>query len=263
VERGGGLVATYQTALFDEWGVQRTDFGLASLFGASYAGKTQENMLNSYLNLEKDPAAGAWHPLLRGFEDAGRIINAVNQVEVTPTDANQFAPLRVVPSYPDLPMESDFTRPGGTHRPAAYLERVGKGRVVYFPGDLDRTFWQVLAVDHGMLLRNAVEWATNEAPPVKVEGPGILDVAVWEQKASMTLHLVNLTNPMMWKGPVREIVPVAGQKIALRIPSDRRIRRVHLLVAARDVPYRAEGDTIYLETPSIGLHEVVAVDFSA
>ena len=113
---------------------------------------------------------------------------------------------------------------------------MGNGRVVYFPGDLDRTFWQVLAVDHGMLLRNAVEWATNEAPPVKVEGPGILDVAVWEQKDSMTLHLVNLTNPMMWKGPVREIVPIAGQKIALRIPSDRRVRRVHLLVAARDVP---------------------------
>jgi hypothetical protein len=263
VERGGGLVATYQTSLFDEWGVPRKDFGLASLFGASYAGKTQENMLNSYLNLEKNSAAGAWHPLLRGFEDAGRIINAVNQVEVTPIDQSQFASLRIVPSYPDLPMESVFPRLGGTHSPGAYVQRVGKGRVVYFPGDLDRTFWQVLAVDHGMLLRNAVEWATNEAPPVKVEGQGILDLAVWEQKASMTLHLVNLTNPMMWKGPVREIVRVPGQRIALRIPSDRRIRRVHLLVAARDVPYRTEGDTIHLETTSIGLHEVVAVDFSA
>jgi hypothetical protein len=262
VERGGGLVATYQTSLFDEWGVQRKDFGLASLFGASYAGKVQENMLNSYLNLEKDPAAGAWHPLLHGFEDAGRIINAVNQVEVTPADANQFTPLRIVPSYPDLPMESVFIRPGGTRSPGVYVRRVGNGRVVYFPGDLDRTFWQVLAVDHGMLLRNAVEWATNEAPPVKVEGKGILDVALWEQKASMTLHLVNLTNPMMWRGPVREIVPVPGQKIALRIPPNRRVRRVHLLVAARDVPYRAAGDSIHLETPSIGLHEVVAVDFS-
>jgi hypothetical protein len=263
VERGGGLVATYQTSLFDEWGVPRKDFGLASLFGAAYAGKTQENMLNSYLALDKDPAGGAWHPLLRGFEDAGRIINAVNQAEVTPVNADQFAPLRVVPSYPDLPMESVFTRPGGAQRPGVYLHREGNGRVVYFPGDLDRTFWQVLAVDHGMLLRNAVEWATDEAPTVKVEGPGILDVAVWEQKASMTVHLVNLTNPMMWKGPVREIVPVAGQKIALRIPADRRVRRVHLLVAARDVPYRADGDSIYLQTPSIGLHEVIAIDFSA
>ena len=121
VERGGGLVATYETSLYDEWGVRRKDFGLASLFGASYAGKLEENMRNSYLSLEKDPSTNAIHPLLRGFEDAGRIINAVNQVDVTPAEASQFAPLRIVPSYPDLPMESVFTRPGGTHRPGVYL----------------------------------------------------------------------------------------------------------------------------------------------
>ena len=264
VERGGGLVATYQTSLFDEWGVQRNDFGLASLFGASYAGKTQENMLNSYLSLEKDPAAGAWHPLLRGFEDAGRIINAVNQVEVTPTDANQFAPLRDR-ARPTLTCRWSRSLPVPAARilPVSICNSVGNGRVVYFPGDLDRTFWQVLAVDHGMLLRNAVEWATNEAPPSKWRAPAFWMWPCGSRKTSMTLHLVNLTNPMMWKGPVREIVPIPGQKIALRIPSDRRVRRVHLLVAARDVPYRAEGDTIHLETPSIGLHEVVAVDFSA
>jgi hypothetical protein len=184
-------------------------------------------------------------------------------VDVTPSDAGQFTPLRIVPSYPDLPMESVFTRPGTTHRPGVYMQQVGSGRVVYFPGDIDRTFWQVLSTDHGKLLRNAVEWATNEAPPVTVEGKGVLDVALWEQKSSMTLHLVNLTNPMMMKGPVREIIPVAGQRISLQIPAGRRVSRVHLLVAARDAPYRTERDTIFLETPPIGLHEVVAVDFSA
>jgi len=263
VERGGGLVATYKTSLYDEWGVQRKDFGLASLFGASYAGNAENNMLNSYLSLEQDPSTNFTHPLLRGFADSGRIINAVNQVDVTPADAGQFTPLRIVPSYPDLPMESVFTRPGAAHRPGVYMQQVGSGRVVYFPGDIDRTFWQVLSTDHGKLLRNAVEWATNEAPLVIVEGKGILDVALWEQKNSMTLHLVNLTNPMMMKGPVREIIPIAGQKISLRIPAGRRVSRVHLLVASRDVPYRTEHDTIFLETPSIGLHEVVAVDFSA
>jgi hypothetical protein len=213
------------------------------------------------LSLEKDPSTNSIHPLLRGFEDAGRIINAVNQVDVTPAGSNQFAPLRVVPSYPDLPMESVFTRPGIAHPPGVFMQQVGKGRVVYFPGDIDRTFWQVLDVDHGKLLRNAVEWATNEPPSVTVEGKGILDVAVWEQENSMTLHLVNLTNPMMLKGPVREIVPISGQKISLRIPAGKRVSRVQLLVAARDVPFRTERDTIFLETPAIGLHEVVAVDF--
>jgi hypothetical protein len=262
VQRGGGLVATYETSLYDEWGVRRKDFGLASLFGASYAGKVKENMLNSYLNLENSSASGGSHSLLRGFEDAGRIINAANQVEVTPADEHRFAPLRIVPSYPDLPMESVFTRPGGSRLPGVYLNNVGTGRVAYFPGDIDRTFWQVLSVDHAQLLRNAVQWATNEAAPVTVEGKGVLDVALWEQKDSMTLHLVNLTNPMMLKGPVREIIPITGQKISLRVPAARRIARVHLLVAEKDVPYRIERGTLIFETPSIELNEVVAVDFS-
>jgi hypothetical protein len=68
---------------------------------------------------------------------------------------------------------------------------------------------------------------------------------------------------MMLKGPVREIVPITGQKVSLQIPAGRRIKRVHLLTAARDVPYRSEGGTISLEVPSIALHEVVAIDFSA
>ncbi len=186
----------------------------------------------------------------------------MNQVDVTPADENQFSPLRIVPSYPDLPMESVYVRPG-SRPPGVYLQQVGAGRVVYFPGDIDRTFWQVLNIDHGKLLVNAVEWVTNEAPLVKVEGKGVLDVAVWEQQDSMTVHLVNLTNPMMLKGPVREIVPITAQKVSLQIPAGRRIKRVHLLIAARDVQYRSEGGTILLEVPSIALHEVVAVDFSA
>jgi hypothetical protein len=67
---------------------------------------------------------------------------------------------------------------------------------------------------------------------------------------------------MMMKGPVREIIPISRQRISFRVPAGRQVRRVHLLVSATDVPHRAERDRIALEVATIGLHEVVAVDFS-
>ena len=171
----------------------------------------------------------------------------MNQVDVTPADESQFSPLRIVPSYPDLPMESVYVRPA-PRPPGVYLQQVGAGRVVYFPGDIDRTFWEVLNTDHGKLLRNAVEWATNEAPLVKVEGKGVLDVAVWEQQDSMTApSRQSHQSHDAERARCARSFHITAQKISLQIPAGRRIKRVHLLTAARDVPYRSEGGTISLK----------------
>ncbi len=262
VNRGGSVVATFETSLYDEWGARRDEFGLASLFGASFDGSVEGPMLNSYLNIERDASSGRFHPLLSGLEDATRIINGVNRVRVRPSGDQGSSPLTVVPSYPDLPMEEVFPRVSKSKEPGVFVREIGKGRVVYFPEDIDRTFWDVLNVDHGKLLVNAVLWATNEPAPVSVKGPGILDVAAWTQKNSMTVHLVNLTNPMMMKGPVRSIIPVPAQQVRIRVPEAKHIGKVQLLVANKEIPFRQQNGVIDMEIPSIGVHEVIALDFS-
>src|SRR4029434_122371 len=89
------------------------------------------------------------------------------------------SPLTLIPTYPDLPMEDVYPRVPHTDTRELYLRTIGNSRVVYIPWDIDRTFWDVMCVDHGRLLRNAVHWAANEPQPVDVEGPGLLDVTVW------------------------------------------------------------------------------------
>jgi hypothetical protein len=190
-------------------------------------------------------------------------VNAANQTNIRPLSQNFFSPLQIVPSYPDLPMEAVFPPTVTTHNPGVILRESGRGRVVYFPGDIDRTFWEVLNVDHAKLLRNAVLWATNEPAPVTVEGQGVLDISVWGQKNSMTVHLVNLTNPMMMKGPVREVIPVASQRVRIRIPEGRRVAGAKLLVTGNSSPFKSEQGFIILDVPSIVVHEVIALDFEA
>ena len=260
VVNGGGLVATFETGLYDEWGVKRKDFGLAGLFGVSFMGRIEGPMQNSYLRLESDPATGQRHALLAGLEDAPRIINGVRRVEVQATIPFPHPPLTLIPSYPDLPMEKVFPRVLKTDVPQVYPREFGSGRVVYFPWDIDRTFWEVLSVDHFKLLRNSVLWATNEEPLVKVTGPGVLDVTFWRQKNSLTVHLVNLTNPMMMKGPVRELIPVGEQKIRLRLPDKTRARKVHLLALGKTPHVERAGQYLTITVPSVLDHEVIAVD---
>lgn len=105
---GGGIVATSETSLCDEWGAPRKDFGLADLFGASWGGRTEGPMHNAYLRLEHDTAPG--HPFFAGLEDAPRIIHGVWRVEVKPNGPQRVSPLTLIPAYPDLPMEKVYAR---------------------------------------------------------------------------------------------------------------------------------------------------------
>jgi hypothetical protein len=260
VKRGGGLVATYETSLYDDWGMRRKDFGLADLFGTSYGGSVEPRMQNSYLTLETDPATGRRHPILAGLETAERIINGASRVVTKPGPGDRGGPLTLIPSYPDLPMEQVYARTPHTDIPEVFVREYGAGRVVYFPWDIDRVFWQALSTDHLKLLRNAVEWAANEPPPVSVKGAGVMDVTIFRQKASMTVHLVNLTNPMMMKGPVREFIASPPQELTIRLPKGSQVRAVKLLVSRRAPAVRRAGDLLTVGVSSVLDHEVVAVD---
>jgi hypothetical protein len=255
---GGSIVATYETSLYDETGKQRNDFGLNDLFGVSFDQKVEGPMQNSYLRLKNDPVSNHFHPVIQGLEDAYRIINTIFQVKVVPK--TQFPePVTLIPTYPDLPMEDVYPRVPETNIRGLYLREVGKGRVAYFPGDIDRTFWQIMSVDHGKLLRNTILWALNEDQIVTVEGPGVIDITVWRQQNSMTVHLVNLTNPMMMKGPFRELIPV-DLKVSIQVPDGIKAKGVKLLVKGENPKFEISNGKVVLDVPQVSDHEIVAVE---
>ncbi len=258
VERGGSLLATFASSLYDETGARRKDFGLADVFGVTFTDRIDGPIHNSYLSLD-DRA----HPVLRGFDDTSRIINGVFRMDVKPIANASFpSPLTLIPTYPDLPMEDVYPRVPHTDTRELYLREVGRSRVAYIPWDIDRTFWDVLSEDHGRLLRNTIAWAANEPQPVEVEGPGLLDVAIWRQRDSITVHLVNLSNPMMMKGPLREVIPIGAQQVRVRLPEGMHARKVRLLTAGVEarVEHASNAQTLMLTVPSVDVHEVIAID---
>ncbi len=260
VENGGSLVATFETSLYDENGKPRKNFALADLFGVNYDNGIEGPMRNSYLALNNTTANGIYKQIFEGLENTPRIINTVYRAKVKPHKSFPD-PVTLIPSYPDLPMEDVFPRIAKTDDRQVYLSEVGKGRVVYIPSDIDRSFWQMMSSDHSKLMRNAIHWALNEQPLVTIKSKGVVDVSVWRQSNSMTVHLVNLTNPMMMKGPFRDVIPVDAE-VQIKVPVDARVTAVSLLMAGTKPAFQNNNGIITLQVPGIETHEIVALDLA-
>jgi len=259
VKAGGSLLATFETSLYDEKGNQRKDFGLSDLFGVSFNNEVEGPMQNSYLQIRKESDTKGFHPIVLGFENAGRIINGRFRLKVTPREAFP-SPVTLIPTYPDLPMEDVYTRIQDTDIREIYLRENGQSRIVYIPWDIDRTFWQYLTFDHGKLLNNTIRWALNEDPIVTVKGPGLIETTAWRQKNSMAVHLVNMTNPMMMKGPFRELIPV-DVDVSIKIPENVRLSGVNLPMRGIAPKYELKNNSVTLSIAQIKDHEIIGLDF--
>jgi hypothetical protein len=249
VKSGGSLVATSETSLYNEWGDRRSDFALADLFGASAKGANEGPLHNSYLQVERQ------HPILQGI---GKTTLLPGPIFRQPIHDINDPVLTRVPPFPAFPPEFVFPESTQTIGPSLVLQD-GKSRVVYFPDDVDRTFWRSWNRDLGFLLSNAVRWAGRDPYPAKVTGPGFLDVFYWETESGLALHLLNYTTPALMKGPAREIYPVGPQEVRLRVPVGFRGAGAVTLSNQREVPMQGSDDGIHLSIPQVGEYEVVVV----
>ena len=93
-----------------------------------------------------------------------------------------------------------------------------------------------------------------------VRGQGILDITVWQQQQSMTVHLVNFTNPMMMKGPFRELIPLHDQEVRIQIPPGKKVVKAQLLTSGLEPKYKISDGNVELVVPEILDHEVIALD---
>ena len=103
---------------------------------------------------------------------------------------------------------------------------------------------------------------TDEEPPVQVTGPGVLDVTAWQQQSSLTVFLASLTDPMMMKGPIHELLPVGEQQVHLRLPQGRGIARVHLRRLDQAPQVDKRDGYLTAVVPSVLYHEVIAIELS-
>ncbi len=253
VRLGGSLLATFETGLYTDRNERRPDFGLADVFGIQWKGEPVAAIGNGNPYLARIERR---HEILSGFADTDWIPGAQFLTRIA---AVQNPVLTVVPPYPAYPPEISYPAVAQTDEPAIVVMERGESRLIYLPGDVDRTAWIAGNTDLSRLLQNCVRWLLRGDTPVEVSGEGVIESFAWQTQAGYALHLLNYTNPNMHKGWIRNFYRVGEQKVKLRVPVEERIASVALLRAERQIPFRQEGGALEFTVPEIIDYEVAAL----
>jgi hypothetical protein len=263
VDRGGSLVATGETSLYDQWGDPRRDFALADLFGCHRAAEPlprrapRSGSLHTYLRLPADSRAR--HEVLAGF-DGTDVIAFGGTLTALRLDASAAAVVTFVPPFPTYPPETAWMRQPSTDIPGLVVSTRGRGRVAYLPADLDRRYAAEHLPDHARLLANTVRWAAGGNLPLEVKGTGLVDCHLYEQPGRVILHLVNLTSEATWRAPLDELIRVGPFDVAVRVPASVRGGTARLLVAAKTTKAALSNGRTAFRVDAIDDHEVIVIE---
>ena len=251
VQRGGSLMASFETSLYDENLQRRPNFALADLFGISKAGDVVGTNGNAYYaRIERK------HPILDGFTDTNWIPGAQNRLPLAPV-ADPL--LTVVPGFVQYPPELAYPPQPHTTEPAVVLRESGPSRLAWFPGDIERTYW---LTGHGDLLRlmhNTLHWLTRDERVLDVAGDGFVEMFAWETGPGYAVHLLNYTNPNAHHGWVSSTYPLGPQQVSMKLPAGVRVKSIELLRAGGTVPSRLDDHTLRFTIPRVGDYEVAAI----
>ena len=247
VEREGGIVASYESSLYDESGNSKGSHALGEIFGIRYEGHRLRNLSASYMRIERPG-----HPLVVGIGNTQLISNELDLLQVS-TDAD--VPLTLVPPFGvpgavGSPPERASIPTKQTEIPIA----VCQGRSVYFAGELGKLVWRYRMPDHQDLLANAVKAVAPRPMPIEIESPHSLQVALYRQGKRLLLHLVNATGAR----PLQDTIPFKDIVIRLRV--DGSASTVRTLMNSNELEFEQVGNVLTVTVSCIETWEVVCFE---
>lgn len=284
VDKGGSLIATGDTSLFDEMGDLRSDYALSDLFGAHLVNPRnlkQDNPVqklageayHTYMRLTpevrsqlvgphtgKEPLiTGKRHPILKGFEETD-ILPYGGLLEPLRVDSGAEVLMTFIPQFPTYPPEKSYMREAKTDIPGVIVKSTSKGgRVVFMPADFDRQFGRSNLPDHGNLLANIIRWTVKNELPLKVEGTGLIDCHLYQQPGRLVLHIVNLTSAATWRQPLDELISIGPLKVKVKLPTSVGGRNLRSLVSKQNFSSTIVDGYTQFEIKSILDHEVIVI----
>lgn len=249
VKDGGGLLATYDSGLYDENGKLRKDGGaLREILGVDMQGEPLEGQCNTYYRITKS------HPALGEYHQGRTVMGDGTLVPVTPRPGATVLAEAVN-------LDTDKVR-----GPAIVANQYGKGRIIYVAGSLEAQYAASRVISLHRMLVSIVRYLGADAPmPFHLTAPrgvyGILrrapagDLALWV--------CANVGYKDATVGRMRQdFLPVPNVVAKVRIPPGRQLKSAELLRAKQKAAFTMEGPYAVIKLPPVHIAEVVHLSFA-
>jgi hypothetical protein len=182
VERGGGLIASYKTSLYDINGNKLDKINLGEVLGIESSGEEKPVFTtDSYMLIKQDHLiVDKLHKIIPSFG---------TQLIVKPTkDSKILSTLIEESPVHYAPLGSD------TNLPTIVVNEYFNGKTVYFSGPIGSKYLEYALPVHKSLIFNSLKWLSgNNIPIVTQNCPETISVVPWYQQKydRYIIHLVN------------------------------------------------------------------------
>ncbi len=283
VRQGGGLVASLDVSLFDEFGNPRQNFALAKVLGVDYRGlpgaggtaKREEIDFNfaqsigpdywekrkNVFEYQHDPASLLNQGKMRTYVGAQSVTFKGPAVRVSPTSASAkvLATLRIkgAPEAPALP--------------GVVTSTYGRGRVAYFAGGLDAGYYLYAYPYQRLALRAAIDWAAGQPAPLQVSAPMCVHTTLMRQHQAggerLLVHLFNDVNTTAHHGLPVDDVPLREETlpihdIELTFAPQSQLGRVHLEPEGRTLEVKKTPRGWRVVVPRLEVHAIAVAELA-
>ncbi|MFC2077065.1 beta-galactosidase trimerization domain-containing protein [candidate division KSB1 bacterium] len=256
VKKGGGLVMTYGTSLYDENSERRSDFALGELARVRHAQPDEELRRRIDQNLS---FGGVWDLYMRVRPD-GNVINTPFSQNLIP--AFLYEPVEALPGSETA---ADIVAGADSEPifPGLVVSRYGRGKVAYIPAALDAAYLQTHIRQFADFLKDVIEYVSPDGLPYEIEAPSslIANMFVGVGGDKRVLHLVNWTGCKLERiqQNVYYIPPIENVRIKLAIPKGKTVTAVKPFVPA-GLDYRTEGGILYIDLARIDNYQALVVE---
>jgi hypothetical protein len=282
VRRGGGLIASLDTSLFDEYGTPRKNFALADVFGVDYRGlpSTGGGKEEVDVNFAKAIGPDYWEKRKNVFDFRQDVSSFLNQGRMKTYVGDQPVTfkgpaVRVARRGEAAKVHGTLrvkSTPDGAAFPGVIAHEYGKGRVVFLAAGFDAAYYLYAYPYQRLILRHAITWAASAPPPLSVEAPMCVHATLMRQTKGdaqrLLVHLFNDVNTTAFHArtsedvPLREeVVPVHDIRIIFQ--PGYRFRRIHVEPEGKDLEMRKTVEGTRVIVPRLDVHSIVVGELEA